>query len=221
MLNIFYAIDLRMICYIFVQKLFFPSKNVTNIMKYNILYYFAFTLFLIASSCKKDDEVVIPDYPIKLAFFEMGENSTPMLKTFDTNDVEASESLELTQSARNIIDNRRAYFPDTITLLSDELSYFDAADVGSLSIQSSLDSISYTHTNDDFEFIVPSSGRKISGNGTPIEIKIPYYTFSKKGISSSGGNHLPVSYENYYFTDFFDGDSIVYIQYDVIYKLAE
>jgi len=188
-------------------------------MKYNILYYFIFALFLIASCCK-DDEVVIPDYPIKLAFSEIGENDTPMLKTYDNVDIEASESLELTQNVRSIIDDRRTYFPDTITLLSDELSYFTAADVGFLSLQSVLDSISYTHTNDDFEFTVPSSGRKISGSGTRIEITIPYYTFFKDGISSSGGNHLPVGYENYYFTDFFEGDSIVYIQYDVIYELV-
>jgi len=191
------------------------------------LNYFYFSLIVaalcISACCKKDDEQPpeIPNYPIRLAFVETGELGTPMLKTFGTDDIPVDSSLSITQMAQDLIADNRVAFPDSIVLTSDNLSYFDAADSGFLSTQSALDNIPYSLVNDSFTFNLISSDKVISGTGSPIEIKIPYQTFFKKGVSSSGGTHLPVSYENFLFTDFFDGDSIVYIKYDVIYKLAE
>jgi len=190
-------------------------------MKLNYFYFTLVTIFLIIVSCKKDDETIeIPDYPIKLVYAETGQAEMPMLKTFGTNDIPADAGLSITQITEDLVANNRMTLPDSIILLSDNLSYFDAADIGFLSTQTDLDSISYTLTNDNFQFNLPSN-KEILATGTPIEITIPYYTFTKRGISSSGGTHLPVSYENFLFTDFFEGDSIVYIKYDVIYKLAE
>ena len=191
-------------------------------MKLNYVYFISITIFLIIAACKKDDETTeIPDYPIRLAYAETGQAAAPMLKTFGTSDVPADEGLSITQMAQDLISSNRTTFPDSIVLTSDNLSYFDAADVGFLSTQTALDSIPYELVNDNFQFNLISLDKTISGTGTPVEITIPYRTFFKRGISSSGGTHLPVSYENFLFTDFFQGDSIVYIEYDVIYKLVD
>jgi len=193
-------------------------------MKLNYFYFTVIiTVLCIAASCKKDDEQPpeIPDYPIRLAYVETGALGTPMLKTFGTDDIPADLSLSITQTTQDIVNDNRTAFPDSIVLVSDELCYFDAADGGFLSVQSDLDSIPYTLTNDNFEFNLVSSNRVILGTGTPIEITIPYHTFIKRGINSSGGGHAPVSYDNFFFSDFFEGDSIVYIQYDVIYEYIQ
>lgn len=191
-------------------------------MKLNYFYFISIIIFLIIAACKKDDETTeIPDYPIRLAYVETGQSAAPMLKTFGTSDIPADAGLSITQMTQELITDNRNTFPDSIVLTSDNLSYFDAADVGFLSTQTVLDSIPYTLTNDSFEFNLVSSDKVISGTGTPVEIIIPYRTFFKRGISSSGGTHLPVSYENFLFTDFFQGDSLVYIEYDVIYKLVD
>jgi len=191
-------------------------------MKLNYFYFIPIIIFLIIAACKKDDETTqIPDYPIRLAYTETGQMGTPMLKTFGTSDISADAGLSITQMAQELLSDNRMSLPDSIVLTSDNLSYFDAATVGFLTLQTALDSIPYTLTNDKFEFNIVSSGRVISGTGTPVEITIPYRTFVKRGISSNGGTHLPVSYENFLFTDFFEGDSLVYIEYDVIYKLVD
>ncbi len=191
-------------------------------MKLKSFYFAVIISFLIIAACKKDDEATeIPDYPIRLAYAETGQSGSPMLKTFGANDIPADAGLPITQMTQDLIASNRIAFPDSIILLSDDLSYFDAADGGFLSVQTDLDSIPYTLTNDNFQFNLVSSDRVISATGTPLEITIPYYTFVKKGISSSGGTHLPISYENFLFSDFFQGDSIVYIQYDVVYKIVE
>jgi len=191
-------------------------------MKLNYFYFISIIIFLIIAACKKDDETTeIPDYPIRLAYAETGQAAAPMLKTFGTNDISADAGLSITQMAQDLISDNRMAFPDSIVLTSDNLSYFDAADMGFLTAQTTLDSIPYTLTNGNFEFNLVSLDKVISATGTPVEIAIPYRTFFKRGISSSGGTHLPVSYENFLFTDFFQGDSLVYIEYDVIYKLVD
>jgi len=193
-------------------------------MKLNYFYFTVITIVLcIAASCKKDDEQPpeVPNYPIRLAYTETGELGTPMLKTFGTDDIPADFSLSITQTTQDLVNNNRSAFPDSIVLVSDELCYFDAADSGFLSVQANLDSIPYTLANDNFGFNLVSSNRVISGTGTLTEITIPYHTFIKRGVSSSGGGHAPVSYDNFFFTDFFAGDSIVYIQYDVVYRYMQ
>ncbi len=177
-----------------------------------------FAIFTLSIGCKDDETPEIPDFPIRLAFAETGSTEVAMLRTFGTNDIPADMTLPITQMTQDLFNDNVMSIPDSIVLVSDNLSYFDAADAGFLTMQTALDSIPYTLSDDNFEFNVVSSDRVISGTGTPIEITIPYRTFVKRGISSSGGTHLPVSYENFLFTDFFEGDSIVYIQYDVIYR---
>jgi len=192
-------------------------------MKLNYFYFALIITFLIFSACRKDDDQSpeIPDYPIRLAYIETGELSAPMLMTFGTDDIPANTNLSITQMTQDIVSSNRPAFPDSIVLVSDELCYFDAADGGFLSVQMDLDSISYTLTNNNFQFNLVSSDKVVSGTGTKVEIKIPYRTFIKRGTGSSGGGHIPVSYDNFFFTDFFPGDSLVYIQYDVIYKLVD
>lgn len=182
-------------------------------------FYFLLLVSFIAFTCCKDDEVVNGDPDvIRLAFSETSEIGMPMLKTYNTDDILADTTRTLTRAVLDLLNSNTLSFPDSIVFLSDELSYFDAASSGFLSTQSNLDSIPYTLMNGNFEFNVTSLNNTITATGTREEVTIPYRTFIKKGIGNSGSTHLPVSYNSFLFNDFLPGDSLVYIQYNVIYR---
>jgi len=190
-------------------------------MKTNLSFWLLFlSVIIVFSNCKKDDDSSEITYPVELKLKECTDPSDPTLMTYD-GDIPTDLNLPLAQTAMGYFDdNKDIWLPESIILQSEDSCRLVAAAGGTLSAQSQLENITYTLTNSDFEFnLTEQQGKKIVARGDRKKITIPYRTFAKVGQLSSGGGHLPVSYESSLFTNFSPNDSLVYITYDVIYEI--
>jgi len=173
---------------------------------------------LIFICCRKDDENSSSDeFPIQLVMTGIENESDVFLKTIDTI-VTANPDLDMAQEVSDFMSQVDIWTPKGINLINDSLSQFIAADLGELFQQPELDSIPYQVSGQSFTFVKTDTNRIIEAIGDKKKIAIPHQALLKRG-SVNGSVHTVVSLDIFLVTDFFLGDSLTFITYDVIYEV--
>ncbi len=199
-----------------------------------ILALFSIYAFLLLTCCKDDEGPVLStigtNLPDSLAYAE-SRVSTPPLYTLRTLDDLTEDVIEITASEnlimRQILETsmtpqgreERAF--KAIKLLPMQEAEFIAPD-DNFFFGSDINA-TYTVNDDEYTFTIPPDNRVIKGhlNQEQTAISIPFWALRKKGAGTNATAHYPLDYETFFTTSFFSGDSLVYVQYDVIYELVE
>lgn len=177
----------------------------------------AWILLIFSCRGKDDDSAPANDFPFKLIMTGIENQSDASLRTIDG--VSAAPNLDITQELSDFMSDVDKWTPKEINLINDSLSQFIANDFGEFYQQPELDSIPYQVVGQSYTFIKTDNNRIIEASGNNEKLIIPYQALLKRGTTNGGKIHLPQSFQTFLINDFFSGDSLVYITYDVIYEL--
>ncbi len=188
-------------------------------MKKQILTTLALSLSLILTlnCCKKDDENTSNEFPIKLVMTGIENQSDALLRTIDGDT--SAPSLGITQELSDFMNDVDKWAPKEINLVNDSLSQFTASEFGEFYQQFELDSIPYQVVGQSYTFVKTDNNRITEAMGNNEKLSIPYQALLKRGTTNGGKIHIPTSFETFLINDFFSGDSLVYITYDVVYEV--
>ncbi len=178
-------------------------------------------LFLISViSCRDDDESPPPvnDFPFTLELKETANLSAPQLETI-AGITQATANLALTQEITDFMANFDVWAPKEIVLIDETLSRFVANDFGVFTQQEELDSIPYQATGTMYAFTKPDINIIIDAEGNNEALAVQYRALIKKSTNGGAKIHIPVSFDSFQIAE--PNDSIIYIDYDVIYELQE